>query len=200
MTASGLTVLTRIPCGPPSSARQRARCSDAAFADEYAAALLPATSAFFEATKTIEPPRPCSSRTRKRLARREEVAAREHRVVQLPVLERRLGDRRARREAGRGDEDVEAAVLEHRAARQLGDRVLARHVDVRPRARAASRALRRAPRRPPRAPSRLRSATTTCAPRAARTRAVARPMPLAPPVITATRPASSPRGGACASL
>ena len=28
----------------------------------------------------------------------------------------------------------------------------------------------------------------------------ARPIPLAPPVISATRPASSPRGGACASL
>ena len=33
-TASGLTVLTRIPFGPPSSARQRARCREAAFADE----------------------------------------------------------------------------------------------------------------------------------------------------------------------
>ena len=30
--------------------------------------------------------------------------------------------------------------------------------------------------------------------------AVARPMPLAPPVMSATRPASSPRAGACASL
>jgi len=59
-----LTVLTRIPCGPPSSARQRARWSDAAFADEYADAFAPATSAFFEPTKTIEPPVPCSSRMR----------------------------------------------------------------------------------------------------------------------------------------
>ena len=64
ITASGLTVLTRIPCGPPSSARQRARWSDAAFAEEYAAAFAPATSAFFDPTKTTEPPRPCSSRTR----------------------------------------------------------------------------------------------------------------------------------------
>ena len=64
ITASGLTVLTRIPCAPPSSARQRARCSEAALADEYAAAFAPATSAFFEPTKTIEPPRPCSISTR----------------------------------------------------------------------------------------------------------------------------------------
>ena len=63
-TASGLTVLTRMPSAPPSSARQRARCSSAAFADEYAAAFLPATSAFLEATKTIEPPRPCERSTR----------------------------------------------------------------------------------------------------------------------------------------
>ena len=34
----------------------------------------------------------------------------------------------------------------------------------------------------------------------ASSRAVARPIPLAPPVTTATRPASSPRGGAWASL
>ena len=64
------------------------------------------------------------------LPRGEEVPAGEHRVVQLPLLERRLGDRRARGEARRGDEDVEPAVLEHRAPRHLGDRVLARHVAV----------------------------------------------------------------------
>ncbi len=56
-TASGLTVLARIPLQPPSSARHRARCSSAALADEYAAAFLPATIEFLEAMKTIEPPR-----------------------------------------------------------------------------------------------------------------------------------------------
>src|SRR5437773_2467891 len=50
------------------------------------------------------------------------------------------------------------------------------------------------------APWRWRSATTTCVPRDASMSAVARPMPLAPPVITATLPASSPLGGAWASL
>ena len=34
MTASGLTVFTRIESAPPSSARQRARCSEAALAEE----------------------------------------------------------------------------------------------------------------------------------------------------------------------
>jgi len=34
ITASGFTVLTRIRSGPPSSARHRARWSDAAFAEE----------------------------------------------------------------------------------------------------------------------------------------------------------------------
>ena len=129
MTASGLTVLTRIPCGPPSSARQRARCSEAALADEYAAAFAPATSAFFDATKTTEPPRALLEQNAEGLARSEEVAARQHGVVLLPVGEGRLGDRRARRETGRGDEDVEAAVLEHGPPRHLDDGVLARHVD-----------------------------------------------------------------------
>ena len=64
-TASGLTVLTRIPNCPPSSARQRARCASAALAVEYAAAFLPATSAFLLATKTRLPPRPCASKSRK---------------------------------------------------------------------------------------------------------------------------------------
>src|SRR6267378_798772 len=64
-TASGLTVLTRILYWPPSSARQRARCASAALAVEYAAAFLPATSAFLLATKTRLPPRPCACKSRK---------------------------------------------------------------------------------------------------------------------------------------
>ena len=129
MTASGLTVLTRIPCGPPSSARQRARCSDAAFADEYAAAFAPATSAFFDADEDDRPAAPLREQDAERLARGEEVAACEHGVVLLPIRERRLGDRRARRETGRGDEDVDAAVLEHCPPRHLHDCLLARDVD-----------------------------------------------------------------------
>src|SRR4051794_33873286 len=42
--------------------------------------------------------------------------------------------------------------------------------------------------------SSARSATTTCAPSAAKRRAPARPMPLAAPVMTATLPASLPAG------
>ena len=85
ITASGLTVLTRIPCGPPSSARQRARWSDAAFADEYAAAFAPATSAFFERDEDDRAAAALLEQHAERLARGEEVAAREHRVVLLPV-------------------------------------------------------------------------------------------------------------------
>ncbi len=88
MTASGLTVLTRMPCLPPSSARQRARCSEAALADEYAAALAPATSAFLEPTKTIAPPRALLHEHAQGLARGQEVAARQHRVVAFPTRRR----------------------------------------------------------------------------------------------------------------
>src|SRR6266568_3671645 len=44
-TASGLTVFTRMPNCPPSSARQRARCASAALAVEYAAAYSTAKAA-----------------------------------------------------------------------------------------------------------------------------------------------------------
>src|ERR1700749_355322 len=64
-TASGFTVFTRMPATPPSSAKHRARCSSAALADEYAAAFLPATSAFLEATKIREPPVRWAFRARK---------------------------------------------------------------------------------------------------------------------------------------
>jgi hypothetical protein len=43
---------------PPSSARHRARCNSAAFAEEYADAFLPAAMEFLEATKTRLPPTP----------------------------------------------------------------------------------------------------------------------------------------------
>src|ERR671912_183785 len=55
-TASGLTVLTLMRSGPPSSARHRAKCNSAAFAEEYADAFFPAAMEFFEATKTRLPP------------------------------------------------------------------------------------------------------------------------------------------------
>src|SRR5215208_4022428 len=64
-TASGFTVLTRMRSDPPSSARHRARCSSAAFAEEYALAFLPAAIAFLEATKIRLPPLPCSLMRRK---------------------------------------------------------------------------------------------------------------------------------------
>ena len=65
-----------------------------------------------------------------RLARGQEVAACEHGVVALPVLERGLGDRRARGEAGRRDEDVDAPVLEDSSIGHRLDGVFAGHVDL----------------------------------------------------------------------
>ena len=84
-TASGLTVLTRMPCAPPSSARHRARWSDAALADEYAAAFAPATSAFFEPDEDDRAAAALLEQHAERLARGEEVAAGEHRVVAAPT-------------------------------------------------------------------------------------------------------------------
>ena len=53
--------MIRIEAPPHSAARQRARCSSAALAVEYAAAFGPATTEFLEATKMIEPPAPYCS-------------------------------------------------------------------------------------------------------------------------------------------
>src|SRR4029077_19238890 len=64
-----------------------------------------------------------------RLTGGEEIAARQDRVVLLPLRKRRLGDRRARGETGRRDEDVDPSVLEYCPARHLDDCVLARDVD-----------------------------------------------------------------------
>ena len=76
-TASGLTVLTRIPGRPPSSARQRARCSSAAFADEYAAALRPRRAR--SSTRRTRSSRPAlRAQHAERRARDQEVAGPEH--------------------------------------------------------------------------------------------------------------------------
>src|SRR4029079_11580049 len=65
-----------------------------------------------------------------RLPRGEEVAAGGHGVALLPVVERGLCNRRARRETCRRDQDVETPVLEHRTADHLSDVVLPGHVDL----------------------------------------------------------------------
>ena len=114
----------------------------------------------------------------KRLAGGEEVAASEHREDALPVLERGLRHRSARREPGRGDEDVQPAVGEHGAAGHLLDGVLARHIHLDGESATGSMG-RRSSSATSCARLRCRSATTTCAPRAASCRAAARPMPLA---------------------
>ena len=70
---------------------------------------MPATSAFLDAMKTIDPPMSCVAQDAERLASDEEVAGHEDRVVAVPLGQRRLLDRRARRDAGVGDHDVDAA-------------------------------------------------------------------------------------------
>src|SRR6266852_2133039 len=75
------------------------------------------------------PAAPLVEEDAERLTRGEEVAACQDRVVLLPVSKRRLGDGRARGETGRGDEDVDPAVLEYRTPRHLYDCVLARDID-----------------------------------------------------------------------
>ena len=76
----------------PSTARQRARCSAAALAAQYAEAPGEATSAFLLPTKTMEPPRPWRFISAERLARDEEIAGGQDVDVALPHLQRRLVD------------------------------------------------------------------------------------------------------------
>ena len=111
-----------------------------------------------------------------------------------------VGHRRAVRDAGVRDEDVEPAVGEHRRLERRAHRGLAGHVHAE--AERAPAADRRGDLVRDRARARPRRgrATTTCAPSAASRRATARPIPGAPPVTSATRRASSFSGGASVSL
>ena len=114
-----------MPAPPPSSARQRARCSSAALADEYAGGVLARHERVLgrdehdRAADVLLPQDP------ERLARDEEVAGDEDVVVAVPLVERRLLDRGARRDAGVGDEDVDAAVARDRRGERPGHRLLA---------------------------------------------------------------------------
>src|SRR4029079_4793870 len=64
-----------------------------------------------------------------RLSRRQKVASCEHCEVELPVFEARLRERRTSREAGRSDEDVEAAVCTHSLREHPFNRNLIRDVN-----------------------------------------------------------------------
>ena len=93
-------------------------------------------------------------------------------------------------DAGRGDQDVHRAERLDAAPDHRVVRGLVGGVHLRPRARAARRLdLPRGLRRPR---FRSRSATQTFAPSSANRTAQARPMPLPPPVISATFPSSRP--------
>ena len=91
---------------------------------------------------------------------------------------------------GIGDEDVEAAELSAAKAKAVGDLRFLRHVEPDVRTISAPNAARRVPRRPPPARVSSISASTTQAPSRSSRSAVALPMPPAPPVTSATLPAS----------
>ena len=76
----------------------------------------------------MAPPRPWLVEDLERLARDEEVAGHEDAVVAVPLLERRLLDRGARRDAGVRDHDVDAAEAIDGGGEGGRDRVLARDV------------------------------------------------------------------------
>ena len=108
-----------------------------------------------------------------RLARDEEVARHEDLVVAAPLGERRVLQRRARRDAGVRDDDVDAAVSARprsRRPRATSSSLVTSPLTARPRRR-------RRPRRRPRAPAWSRSKATTHAPAAASASPIARPMP-----------------------
>ena len=120
-------------------------------------------------------------------------------MVLLPLRERRLRQRRARGDPGRADEHVEAAVLEDDPPDDVRDRLLARHVD--PQAERAPRAEARAELLGDRLRAlRVEVGDGDVGAELGELRAVARPIPLAPPVTSAIRPESSLGGGSCASL
>ena len=134
--------------------------------------------------------------TRKASRRDEEVAGAEDRVVAVPLGQRGLLDRGAGGDAGVGDDDVDAA-----------ERLDRRGVTRRP--PPSSEVTSPAHRQPAVAVlgHRLGGAVAVEVERRPRTRRrdasvsmIARPMPPAPPVTSATLPCSSPGGGACASL
>ena len=142
-----------------------------------------------------EPPRPWRS-TRERLARDQEVAGDEDRVVALatrrassPRSARSTRRRRWRRRCRR------RRSARRRRANAAAHGVLARDVAADGQAVVAEAGDRRR-----RAPSPSRSKATTHAPAAASASTIARPMPPAPPVTSATAPCSSPGGGASESL
>ena len=112
-------------------------------------------------------------------------------MLRFQSVERRVLDRRRRGDAGIGDEDVDAAELDRRRRRRrAATAVLVGHVHLDRRARRPCRMPRRRGRPPsrPAPPRRCRRAPRR-RPRASSRSAVAAPMPPAPPVTSAIRPA-----------
>ena len=130
-----------------------------------------------------------------RLARDQEVAGAEDRLVAVPLGQRGVLDRRAGGDARVGDHDVDTAERVDRGGERLATAVLGGDVAGDRDAAVAERRDRVARRR------RRRCRTPTMhAPAPHRTSTIARPMPPAAPVTSATLPCSSPGGGASESL
>src|SRR5580704_17338715 len=119
----------------------------------------------------------------------QEISGREDRDIAVPKLERSVFERSRGGDAGVGDDDVQPDKGEDRFVKRGVDLALVRHVDMDSRDTSL-------PNRLPKSAtdaSRLwasMSASTTQAPSPISRAAIACPMPPAPPVTSATRPAS----------
>ena len=129
----------------------------------------------------------------RRVLRPDEHAAHEHGERAVPVVDADLGERPERTaDAGVVEQHVETAEALDGGTDQRLDVVLLGDVGAH---EAAGGRGRRPPRRGAWPFSALKSPTTTLAPSSRKRSTVARPMPLAPPVMTATRSESTGHGG-----
>ena len=129
-TASGFTMLERMPCGPPSSASTLASCASAALEARVGREVLARRHHVLGGHEDEARRRaPAAFSTRMRLARHQEVARRVHRERALPVGQRHAVHRRGVRDARVGHDDVEAAVgVSTVASNAAAHRGLAGHV------------------------------------------------------------------------
>ena len=183
-TASGFTMLERMPCGAPSSASTLASWASAALAAEYAAKSLPGDITFLVATNTSAPPIPwrISTRMASRATRKWPVEFTANERSQsasamrstgaewaMPALETRMS------------RPPQASTVASKAARTDASLVTSMPS---PSARPPPTALVTSSAT---AAARIRASTSviaTCAPSAASRCATARPMPEPPPVTS----------------
>ena len=196
-TASGLTVLTRMPADAALLGEAAREVQLGRLGRRVGGRVLAGDERVLGGDEDDRAAAcPGARSTRERLARDEEVAGAEDRVVALPLGERRLLDRRARGDAGVRDDDVDAAERA-RPPRRTPRATDSSEVTSPATASAAVAEVR----------DRVGRAVVVEVERRRRTRprdasdsTTARPMPPAAPVTSATLPCSSPGGGASESL